>query len=55
MNIVNNIYLTTNSTYGATAKNQVIRLTGYMLGGYGYKQTDFPDGVYISVRYPIME
>lgn len=48
--IANNLFLTVDTNFVNTTNNSVIRLSGFTPGGFGYKQSDFPDGVQLSVQ-----
>lgn len=49
-NIVSDTSLTVAGNYASNANNQVVRLGGYMVGGYGYTPSDFPSGFYTTIR-----
>jgi hypothetical protein len=50
MTISNNRYLTVNSNFTHTANMKPVRLFGFMPGGFGYKQSDLPNGVQLSIQ-----
>lgn len=47
--ISNNTVLTVDSNFTTTANNKALRLVGFTPGGFGYKQSDFPNGITLKV------